>query len=172
MTGAQEPRESRPPVVVRESGGFRARQLAGEPVIDGRAWIAVEIISGDVARVVRANDRTFTLRFREAGTDTGDFERYQLDLHGDGRAPVRIDGHLTAWAYITPDSRYVFTEPLLVLDVRAWKQYPLFDILGIRNYTSIDAISRDGRRLLVSRRDCAVDCGEERREYYELTFPQ
>ncbi len=85
---------------------------------------------------------------------------------------MRIDDGFTGWVYVTPDSRYIFTEPLYVLDVREWKQYPLFDVLGIRNYTSIDAISRDGRHLLVSRRDCALDCKDERREYYEVTFPR
>jgi hypothetical protein len=33
---------------------------------------------------------------------------------------------------------------LQVLDVREWKQYSLFEALGIRNYTNIEAISRDG----------------------------
>jgi hypothetical protein len=170
--GAKGTDESRPPVVIRGSGGFRARQLTAPPPINGREWIAVEVISGDLATTVQANDRTFSLRFREAGADTGDFERYQLYLHRGRRAPVRIDDGFTGWVYVTPDSRYVFTEPLYVLDVREWKQYRLFGVLGIQNYTSIDAISRDGRRLVVSRSDCAFDCRDQRREYYELTLPR
>jgi hypothetical protein len=72
---------------------------------------------------------------------------------------------------VTPDARYVITEPLQVLDVREWKQYSLFEALGIRNYTNIEAISRDGKRLLISRRDCAIECRDLRLEYYELTLP-
>jgi len=37
--------------------------------------------------------------------------------------------------------------------------------------TSIEAISRDGRRPLISRRDCAMDCKDVRVEYFELTLP-
>jgi hypothetical protein len=60
-----------------------------------------------------------------------------------------------------------------VLDVREWKQYALFEALQIPNYTHIEAISREGRRLLVSRRDCAMDCKRDVDvEYYELTLPQ
>jgi hypothetical protein len=58
-----------------------------------------------------------------------------------------------------------------VLDVREWKQYALFESLQIPNYTTIEAISRDGRRLFISRRDCAIDCKDARVEYYELTWP-
>jgi hypothetical protein len=34
-----------------------------------------------------------------------------------------------------------------------WKQYALFESLQIPNYTKIEAISRDGKRLFISRRD-------------------
>jgi hypothetical protein len=168
----QGPPEPMPPAAVHGDGGFVARQLADKPVIDGREWVAVNVVSGDLSTVVRSKDGRFTLRFREAGSDTGDFQRYQLFVERGRRPAVRIDDGFTGWVYVTPDSRYIFTEPLYVLDVREWKQYPLFDVLGIRNYTSIDAISRDGRHLLVSRRDCALDCKDERREYYAVTFPR
>jgi hypothetical protein len=108
----------------------------------------------------------------EPDEDTGDVVRYELYLQRDQGTPVRIDGDFTAWVYVTPDNRYVFTEPLYALDVREWKQYRLFDVLGIQNYTSIEAISSDGRRLLVSRRDCPFDCDNQRLEYYELTLPK
>jgi hypothetical protein len=172
VAGAQGPEGSRPPVAVRGDGGFRSRQLTAPPPIDGREWIPADVISGDPATIVQANDRTFSLLFREARADTGDFERYQLYLRRGRRAPVRIDDAFTGWVYVTPDSRYIFTEPLYVLDVPEWKQYRVFDVLGIQNYTSIEAISRDGRRVLVSRSDCAFDCRDQRREYYELTLPR
>ena len=60
--------------------------------------------------------------------------------------------------FVTSDGRYIVTEPLYVLDVREWKQYALFESLQIPNYTKIEAISRDGKRLFISRRDCAIDC--------------
>ena len=85
---------------------------------------------------------------------------------------MRIDASFTGWVFVTPDSRYILTEPLYVLDVREWKQYALFEALRIPNYTSIEAISRDGKRLLISRRDCGVDCPDQPVEYYELTLPR
>jgi len=169
--GAQGSQDSKPPVVFREAGGFRARRIANPPAIDGRDWIAADVVSGDASTTVQANNRTFSISFKEAGADTGDFERYQLYLRRGRSSPVRIDDGFTGWVYVTPDSRYVFTEPLYVLDVRRWKQYPLFDVLDIQNYTSIKAISGDGRRLFVSRSDCALDCRNES-EYYELTLPK
>ena len=169
---AQGVKESKPPALVHAAGGFQARQLTSAPAINGREWIAVEVISGDVSTTVQAKDRTFSLAFREAGADTGDFERYRVYLLRGRNAPARIDNVFTGWVYVTPDSHYVFTEPLYALDVRQWKQYPLFDALGIQNYTSIEAVSRDGRRLFVSRSDCALDCRDQRREYYELTLPR
>ena len=86
-------------------------------------------------------------------------------------ASVRIDAGFTAWVFVTPDARYIITEPLYALDVRNWTQYALFEALQIPNYVMMDAISENGRRLLVSRRDCAMDCKEKRVEYYELILP-
>jgi hypothetical protein len=93
-------------------------------------------------------------------------------FHRAGGAPVRIDVSFTGWVFVTPDGRYVITEPLYALDVRQWKQYALFEALKIPNYVNIEAISRDGRRLVVSRRDCAMDCKDVRVEYYELVLPE
>ena len=93
----------------------------------------------------------------------------------DGKDQKQLTAHaetnMNPWA--TPDGRYIFTEPLYVLDVREWKQYALFEALQIPNYTNIEAISRDGKRLFISRRDCAMDCrgiGVED-EYFELILP-
>jgi hypothetical protein len=55
--------------------------------------------------------------------------------------------------------------------VREWKQYALFESLQIMNYTKIEAIARDGKRLFISRRDCGIDCKDVRVEYYVLTWP-
>jgi len=130
-------------------------------------------VSADaIASSLTAATREFSLT--ATGCDAvGDSSRCKL-LFQSGRAgPVLIDRGFTGWVYVTPDARYVFTEPLYVLDVRAWTQYALFDALDIQNYVSIGAISRDGRRLVISRTDCPFDCkGEQRRQYYELTLPK
>ena len=107
----------------------------------------------------------------DCGDHGGDFDRCHL-LFQRGRAtPVRIDAGFTGWVFVTPNGRYIVTEPLDVLDVREWKQYALFEVLQISNYTKIEAISRDGVRLFMSRRDCAIDCKDVRVEYYELILP-
>ena len=169
--GAQRADQTRPPVTASGDDGFRVRQLPGPLTIDGHEWTEVNVVSGPVATTAQAPDRTFVLSFQPAGADTGDFERYQLYLQRGRTSPVRIDEGLTGWAYITPDSRFVFSEPLYVLDVRQWKRYRLFDTFGIENYISIAAVSSDGRRLYMSRVDCAIDCPDEPRQYYELTLP-
>jgi hypothetical protein len=113
----------------------------------------------------------FSLTLTDCGDHGGDFVRCRLLFQRGGAAPVPIDDGFTGWVFVTPDARYVVTEPLYVLDVRAWKQYALFEALDIANYTNIEAISRDGKRLFISRRDCAIDCRDVREEYYELTLP-
>ncbi len=161
-----------PPLLAPGSGGFTAAPLASLPNLDGRAWVAVEAGTGP-ATTIGARDGRFTVTLRETDQDTGDFARYEVWLQRRGAKAVRIDSGFSGWIYITPDSRYVFSEPLFVLDVGRMKQYALHDALGIPNYTTIEAISGDARRLLVSRRDCAMDCRNDQRvEYFELTLPR
>lgn len=78
--------------------------MTAAPAIDGKGWIAVGVINGNVAPTTQATDRTFSLFLREPDEDTGDLARYQLYSQRDQRKPVRIDNDFTAWAYITPDS--------------------------------------------------------------------
>jgi hypothetical protein len=169
---AQIPDVTQPPSIVHTAGRFSARQQSRAPTVDGREWIAVDVQTGPAPAIVQAPNRRFSVTLAEAGTDdTGDFERYQLLFRRGNAAPVRIDRNFTAWVYVTPDSRYIVSEPLYVLDVRAWTQYALFEALQIPNYTAIEAISRDRKRLFISRRECAIECKDERVEYYELTLP-
>jgi hypothetical protein len=169
----RRPDRSTPPTGMRGAGAFTARKLWGSPVIDGQRWVTANVQIGPAPAVLRAPNGHFTLTLADAGSDTGDFERYQVLFADAARPPVRIDSRFSGWAYITPDSRYVITEPLFVLDVLAWQQYALHDALAIQNYTSIEAISSDSRRLPVSRRDCAMDCREAsaEHEYYVLALP-
>ena len=169
---AQIPDVTKPPPILKSAGQFSATRLSRPPVIDGRAWIAANVQTTSSPGRVPLPTQGFSLTLTDCGDHNGDFERCQL-LFRRGRAtPVRID-ELTGWVFVTPDGRYIITEPLSVLDVREWKQYWLFEALNIPNYTSIKAISRDGKRLFISRRDCAMDCrgvGVED-EYYELILP-
>jgi len=169
---AQERDTAQPPPLVRSAGRFSARALSQRPVIDGREWVAADVQPASVNGAVPLRTRTpFSLTLTGCG-DRGDFTRCQLLLRRGGGAAVRVDAGFTGWVFVTPDARYVVTEPLYVLDVRDWTQYDVGEALQIRNYTQIEAISRDGKRLVVSRRGCAMDCGDMPKEYYELTLPQ
>jgi hypothetical protein len=174
LTGAAWPVQIRditqPPPIVRSAGQFRARPLSQPPVIDGRAWSAAEVQPTYSPGSVPLRTRTFSLAAEDCG-DHGDFTRCQLLFHRERDAPVQIHPGFTGWVFVTPDARYIITEPLYVLDVRNWKQYALFEALHIPNYTTIKAISRDSKRLVISRKDCAMDCPRAREEYYELTMP-
>jgi hypothetical protein len=145
--------------------------LSRVPLIDGREWIAADVHPASSPGTVALPTRAFTLTLTDCGDHDGDFVRCQVLLHRGRAAPVRIDDGFTGWVFVTPDARYIVTEPLYVLDVREWKQYALYDALHIANYTKIEARSRDGKRLFISRRDCAMDCRDARTEYYELTLP-
>ena len=158
------------PLEAKDAGAFRATRLSQPPTIDGREWIAASVFLGSASTEVRNDFGAFAVIFKPVDGDTGDFERYALYVQRGRAEPVLIN-ELTSWAYVSPDRRFIIAEPLYVLDVRQWKQYPLFEALRIPNYTSIEAISRDGRRLLVSRSDCAMDCSGEGRDYYELLLP-
>ena len=165
------PDVTKPPPILNSADRFSAVQLSRPPVIDGREWHATNVQTPSSRGAVAAPTRAFSLTMTDCGDHGGDLERCQLFFQRGRATPVRIDHGFTGWVFVTPDGRYVITEPLYVLDVREWKQYALFRALQIPNYTNIEAISRDGRRLFISRRDCAIDCKDARVEYYELTLP-
>jgi hypothetical protein len=134
-----------------------------------REWIAANVETTSSPGPVSVQTKAFSLTSRDCGDHGGDVGRCQLFFQRGRATPVRIDAGFTGWVFVTLDGRYIVTEPLYVLDVREWKQYALFESLQIPNYTTIEAISRDRKRLLISRRDC--DCTDVRVEYYELTWP-
>jgi len=168
---AQSSDVTKPPPILTSAGQFRAAQLNRPPLIDGREWIAANVETTSSPGTVPVQTEAFSLTLRDCGAHGGDFERCQLLLQRGQATPVRIDSEFTGWVFVTSDGRYIVTEPLYVLDVREWKQYALFEALQIPNYTKIEAISRDGKRLFISRRDCAIDCKDVRVEYYEITWP-
>jgi hypothetical protein len=161
------------PPMLKSAGKFTAVRLSQPPPIDGREWMAANVQTTSAPGKLAVPTQAFSLTLTDCGDHGGDFERCQLLFQRGRAAPVRIDAGFTGWAFVTPDGRYVVSEPLYVLDVREWKQYALFDALQIANYTKIEAISRDGSRLFISRRDCVMDCkGDGGVEYYELTLPR
>jgi hypothetical protein len=161
-----------PPVDTAGPGGFTVRRLPGRPGIDGRAWMFVDVHTGRPP-VFRPAGADYELRFTDPDNE-GDFERWAVMLERPGRRPVSLTaGGKSGFAYVTPDARYVFTEPLILVDVKTWRRYALYAALGIKPYVTIVAISRDGRSLFIERRDCAQDCaGQTGEEYFELTLPQ
>jgi hypothetical protein len=169
-SGAQMSDRAQPPPIVKSKGHFSARRLSAPPVIDGRAWIAAEAKPTSSPGGIPVPTNVFSLATEDCGDHDGDFVRCRLLFRRGRAAPVQIEQDVTGWVFVTPDARYIITEPLYVLDVREWKQYALFEALQIPNYTEIRAISRDGKRLLISRRDCA-SCRKAALEYYELTLP-
>jgi hypothetical protein len=169
---AQIPDVTKSPPILNSAGQFSAAQLSRPLLIDGREWIAANVHTTSSPGTVPVPTKAFSLSLTDCGDHSGDFERCQLHFQRGRATPVRIDNGFTGWVFVTPDGRYIVTEPLHVLDVREWKQYALSEALQIRNYTNIEAISRDGKRLFISRRDCAMDCRDVRVEYYELTLPK
>jgi hypothetical protein len=158
------------PIDTVGAGGFSARRLATAPTIDGRLWIEADVKVDEPApwRPPKAN---YTLRFTDMDEE-GDIQRWALTFERPGSRPVSLTaGGKTGFAYVTPDTRFIFMEPLIVVDVRRWRRYALYSALGIEPYVVIEAISRDGRRLLVSHRECAFDCPDRPVTYFEVTLP-
>jgi hypothetical protein len=170
QSAGPQPDRSQPPTVIADAGPFTARRLSSRPVIDGREWIATEAQPTYEPGPVPLSTDAFTLTAVDCGDHDGDFTRCRLYFGRDGRPTLRI-AELTAWVFVMPDARYVITEPLDVLDVREWKLYQLSEPLQIRNYTRIEAISHDGRRLFLTRRNCGMDCRNEEDELFELHLP-
>jgi len=165
---AQTVDRSRPPLVTSSTDGFTVRRLPGPVVSDGRAWIEAEPIIG--VQSVRAANGGFTITL-SAPNDQGDVERYRVQFTAAGGRAIALTDQFVSYVFVTRDSRWIFLEPLDAIDVRAWRRYNLSAAFGIQAYVSIRAVSADGRRLIVSRSDCAIDCRSIPDQYYEITIP-
>jgi hypothetical protein len=55
-----------------------------------------------------------------------------------------------------------------LIDGREWVSA---NVLTTSSPGTLPLLSRDGKRLFFSRRDCAIDCRDVRAEYYELSLP-
>jgi hypothetical protein len=158
---------SKAPPVEPSSGGFTIRRLAGPVTLDGRTWIAVDPIVGTMT--VNSANGQFTLSL-VAPNDEGDVRRWRLRFADRGGEAVTL-ADVVSYTYVTNDSRWILFEPIDVVDVRTWRRYGLSKAFGIAPYAGPRAISADGRRLIISRRDCPFDCPGEPVEYFEIGFP-
>ena len=158
------------PVEAQGAGGFTIQRLPGRVGIDGRAWMFADVHTGTPAAFTPAGG-DYELRFSEPD-NSGDFERWTVTLERAGSAPVALTaGRKTAFLYVTPDARYIFIEPLVVIDVVTWRRYSLDAEFGLAPYISIVATTRDGR-LFIERSSCSMDCSRRTdEEYFELTIP-
>jgi hypothetical protein len=165
---------SSPPVDTAGTGGFTARRLPARVGIDGRAWKLTEpdMHLGQPASFTPPG-ADYELRFTDPD-DEGDFERWAVMLARPGRRPVSLTaGGKTTFVYVSPDARYIFMEPLIVVDTMTWQRRALYAALGIKPYVIIRAISQDRKRLFIESTSCAGDCGGRKDdEYFELTMPK
>lgn len=160
---------SKPPSVVDAPDGFTVRRLSGPVSIDRRNWIAIETVSA--AGRLRAPNSRFTLTLEEAKDHAGDVVRFRVFFSEAGSERVRLDPDVAAYAYISPDSRWIVSEPLEVIDVLNWRRYSLSKSFKVNPYVVLRAISADGRRLFISQHVCASDCQNIPPEYFEIGFP-
>jgi hypothetical protein len=165
--GVQGVDRSQPPTVVTSGGGFTVRRLTGPIAVDGRTWIAVAGMSS--RQTVRAPNGQFTIILEEASAD--DVVRFRIYFAEEGRPRVQLDPGGAVYAYITSDSRWIFIDPIDIVDVRTWRRYNLSKLFNVDRYVSVQAISADRHRLFISRQPCPFDCQGLPNDYYEIAFP-
>lgn len=166
---AQAGDRSMPPRAAEGTGGFTIRRLAEAPVIDGRTWIEThdQVMTTGTSR---APNGQFTLIMEDAPDRGGDVARFAI-YFSDGRAPRVLLDPDVAYTYISPDSRWIISEPLEAIDVTTWIKYSLSKAFNIEPYVVMRAISPDRRRLYISRQACPFDCRHIPDEHYEIRFP-
>jgi hypothetical protein len=156
-----------PPRVEASAPGFTVHRLSSPVTIDGQTWIAVQPIIG--AQTVRAPNGEFAITLEE--TTSVEIVHFRILFTASGVAPVQVDPGLAVYAFITPDSRWIISGTLEVIDVKNWRKYSLSKAFNIAPYVIVRAISRDGQRLVISQQDCPFDCRNFPDQYYEIRFP-
>lgn len=171
IAGARQIDRSLPPIDAEGAGGFTIQRLPGRPGIDGRAWMLADVHAGKAERF-RPEGADYELELSDPRND-GDVERWAVTLHRAGSAPVPIAGaRKTAFVYVTPDARFIFMEPLVVVDVVAWERYDLGTSFGVEPYLTIRAVRPGGHELFVDRRSCVADCADRADdEYFDVVIP-
>ena len=140
---AQRVDRSKPPRMAEGTGGFTVGRLSELPAVDGHTWIEVrdQIVSDGT---YRAPNGQFTLTVEDKPENAH---------------------------YISHDSRWIISDPLEAIDVTNWVKYSLSKAFNIDAFVVMRAISPDGRRLVISRQQCAFDCAHIPDEYYEIGIP-
>jgi hypothetical protein len=166
-TPAAQADRSTPPSVDASAGGFTVRRLPGPITIDGRVWTEVQPIIGETT--VRAPNGQFTLTLEES--TSVEIVRFRISITEGKGTPVPLDPGDAIFVFITPDSRWIFVDPIDVIDVRDWRRYNLSTLFDVDRFVLVRAISVDGQRLFISSQPCPFDCPNSSNEYYEIGFP-
>lgn len=159
---------SMPPALDTSTGGFTITRLSAPVVIDGQRWIAAQPYFGG-EHVVNATSGQFAVMLRDPN-DSGDVRRFRATFRELGRSPVSLTPDAVSWALLA-DNRWILLESLDVIDTRAWRRYSLAKQSGIAPHASPVAVSADGQRVVIARRDCALDCADIKPEYSEIRLP-
>ena len=165
--GVQAVDRSQPPRVETAAGGFTVVRLDNPVTIDGKTWTAVKPISE--ARTLRAPNGQFAITLEEA--TSVEVVHFRVWFTGAAGPRVQLDPGNAVYAFITPDSRWIISGTLEVVDVRNWRAYSLSKVFNIQPYVILRAVSRDGRRLFISQQPCPFDCQGVPGTYYEIGLP-
>ena len=161
---------STPPRMAEGAGGFTVRSLSALPLVDGRTWIEVrdQFVSDGT---YRAPNGQFTLTLEDKPENAHNVASFAIYFTDGNGTRSQLDPGFAVYTYITPDSRWIISDPLEAIDVTNWVKYSLSKALHIDSYVVMRAISPDGRRLVISRQTCAFDCAHIPDEYYEIGIP-
>lgn len=166
---AQAVDRSKPPALEASAGGITIRRFSGPVTVDGRQWIAAQPNWGG-EQLVNASSGQFAVRLVEPNEE-GDVVRFRLTFSEPGGIPVSLAPDVVSYAFVARN-RWIFFEPIEVVDVRTWRRYSLSTPFDIGPYVGPEAVSADGRRLVFSRRDCPFDCLSAEAEYFEIVLPE
>lgn len=165
--GLLDPDRANAPVTFTASA-ITFERLAGPVTVDGRNWLAANVVWPGGRAV--APDGLFELTLVEVD-DAGDVARGRPAFSARGSQPVLLTAEPVSYALISKDARWIFLEPLVAIRTDTWRRYELDLQYGLVPYVSPRAVSPDGRRIVFSRRDCAADCTGAATEYFVLTLP-
>ena len=162
---AQGVDRSKPPRTAATKGGFSVRELSSLPAID-RTWTPTGNLYGGT---YPAPNKQFTLILDDDPANSGEILRFKIYFEEKGKARVQLNTGPATYAWMSPDSRWIFIDPLEVIDVKTWQRFSILDKVDL-DFVVIHAISKDGKRLLFTSQDCPFDCRGQNKKY-EVRFP-
>ena len=161
--------DSSPYQIISGSGPFRDKKVTSKDSMSDPKWSPIETLPGEDQFVFESPDRGFSIKFEHPKTDTGDMERFNLFIKTkQHKAYMKLGREFTAWAYITPDGRFIFWEPFFVLDFKNGKVYNLSKALGLPVFVNMESWAQDNKSFIVSTRACGTDCSPDnnKTDYY------